>query len=93
MEWLVVEKALNSKNNQQVFKVKAEAKLIFIIWVKSNREIEAGNILTPVIDGYIANHDKGHFVSIIKVRPFCSSEWSELITPPHPLLNISKTLE
>lgn len=93
MEWLVVEKALNSKNNQQVLKVKAEARLTFIVWVKSNQEIEVGHMLTPVIDGYIANHDKGHFVSIQKVKPFCSSEWMELITPPHPLLGVTKTFK
>ncbi|CAI8703726.1 hypothetical protein [Kosakonia quasisacchari] len=86
MEWLVVEKALSLKNDQQMLKVMAEGKLTFIVWVTSNQNIEVGHMLTPVIDGYIANHDKGHFVTILKVKHFCSSDWLDLIA--HPLSNI-----
>lgn len=90
MKWFVIEKAMSSKADQQILKVRAEDKLTFIVWVKSNQSIEVGNMLTPVIDGYIANHNKAHFVNIMKAKPYIPSEWQTLNTCRHPLTNISK---
>jgi signal transduction protein PmrD len=92
MEWFVIEKAISSKKGQQILKVRAEGKLTFIIWAKSNQSIEVDYMLTPVIDGYIANHNKAHFVNILKAKPFLPSEWQALNTREHPLTNISKPL-
>ena len=92
MEWFVIEKAISSKKEPQILKVRAEGKLTFIVWVKSNQSIEVGYMLTPVIDGYIANHNKTHFVNIMKAKPFLPSEWQALNTREHPLANISKSL-
>lgn len=91
MEWLVLEKAQSSDESQQMLKVRAEGKLTFIVWVKSNRGIQVGYMLTPVIDGYIANHNKAHFVTILKAKEFCLSEWRALTILSNPLDNISKT--
>lgn len=68
----------SGKDNLQILKVISPGDLKFIIWVKSNLSIPVKSVLTPVIDGYIANKDKGHFVTIEKVEPYCVHEWLSL---------------
>ncbi|QEW32008.1 hypothetical protein D0N50_10120 [Erwinia billingiae] len=78
MEWDVVAAIPPSGGNIQILKVISSGDLKFIIWVKSNLSIPVKSVLTPVIDGYIANKDKGHFVAIQKVEPYCVHEWLSL---------------
>jgi hypothetical protein len=75
MEWKVVDGIFLTPDNLQILKVTAEGDLKFLIWIKSNLEVPLNCMLTPVIDGYIANHDKGHFVAIQKAVPYSLSEW------------------
>lgn len=82
MEWKVVDIAFSIVENLQILKVTASGNLKFTIWVKSNLRVPVGCNLTPVIDGYIANHNKGHFVAIQKVEPFTVSEWERLKLAP-----------
>ena len=77
MEW-IVEKRINSLQAEQILKVCASGELKFVVWVKSNFEIPLHCMLTPVIDGYIANHDRVHFVAIQRVMPFSKYEWESL---------------
>lgn len=78
MEWNVVAAIPTGHNNHQILKVISCGNLRFIIWVKSNFDIPVKSILTPVIDGYIANKDRGHFVAVQKVKPYCVHEWLSL---------------
>ncbi|WP_245174160.1 hypothetical protein [Erwinia sp. QL-Z3] len=74
----------SGKDNLQILKVISPGDLKFIIWVKSNLSITVKSVLTPVIDGYIANKDRGHFVTIQKVKPYCVHEWLSLQNENHP---------
>lgn len=78
MEWLVNGRVFKPSTDQQILQVTADKKLKFIIWVKSNHEIPLKCTLTPVIDGYIANRNKGHFVHIEKVMRYSDEEWKSL---------------
>ena len=86
MEWIVTGIIKQAERNaDQILKVCAESKLNFIIWVRSNITISTGCTLTPVIDGYIANHNKSQFVTIKKVTVYTPAAWQELIKTPSPL--------
>lgn len=78
MEWKVVNKIFPTHSDLQILKVTASGNLKFIIWTKSNFRIALNFILTPVIDGYIANHNKGHFVVIMKAVPYSKNHWEIL---------------
>lgn len=78
MEWDVVAALPSGKDNLQILKVISPGDLKFIIWVKSNLTIPVRSVLTPVIDGYIANKDKAHLVTIEKVEPYCVHVWLSL---------------
>ena len=78
MEWKVTAKAPFESASFDVMKVDADGDLKFIIWVISNLPIREGYILTPVIDGYIANHNRAHFVSIKKVVLYSPEAWQVL---------------
>ena len=84
MEWNVVAAIHTGDDNLQILKVISCGDLRFIIWVKSNLTITVKSILTPVIDGYIANKDRGHFVTINKVKPYCVHEWLSLQIEDNP---------
>lgn len=81
MEWVVTEMAPSGLNSGEVLRVDAGGNLTFIIWVVSNFPLLEGHILTPVIDGYIANHNKAHFVSITKAVPYTITAWNGLTKP------------
>lgn len=74
----------SGNDNLQILKVISCGDLKFIIWVKSNLIIPVRSVLTPVIDGYIANKDRGHFVTIQKVKPYCVHEWLSLQIEDNP---------
>lgn len=74
----------SGNDNLQILKVISCGDLKFIIWVKSNLIIPVRSTLTPVIDGYIANKDRGHFLTIQKVKPYCVHEWLSLQIEDNP---------
>lgn len=78
MEWEVKDKVLTNSDSVSILRVHASRGLQFIIWTISNLPLLQGSILTPVIDGYIANHNKAHFVSITKVVPYTTETWRQL---------------
>ncbi|NWA45171.1 hypothetical protein HX889_46675 [Pseudomonas reactans] len=79
MEWEVKGKVSTKSDFVSILRVYASGGLKFIVWTISNLPIYKGNILTPVIDGYIANHNKAHFVSITKVVSYNAETWRQLI--------------
>ncbi|MBU9830485.1 MULTISPECIES: hypothetical protein [Rahnella] len=90
MEWKVVDRIFSTAENLQILKVTAPGNLKFSIWVKSNLEVPLCCMLTPVIDGYIANHDKGHFVAIQKVVPFSINQWEHLKSAQQPTQSVNE---
>jgi len=84
MEWKVVDGICPTHDSMQILTVMAPGNLKFLIWIKSNFEVPVDCMLTPVIDGYIANHDKGHFVAIQKVVPYSLSLWESLKIAQQP---------
>lgn len=88
MEWEVKGKVSTNSDSLSILRVYASGGLQFIVWTISNLPILKGNILTPVIDGYIANHNKGHFVSITKVAPYTAETWRQLTVSS--LKNVSR---
>ena len=90
MEWKVVDRIFLTAENLLILKVTAPGNLKFSIWVKSNLEVPLGCMLTPVIDGYIANHDKGHFVAIQKVVQFSTNHWESLKSAQQPTQSVNE---
>ncbi|WP_145533722.1 hypothetical protein [Yersinia alsatica] len=78
MEWFILDVICNKKTSEKVFAVRASEDIRFIIHVSTKATAVAGDILTPVIDGYILNKDRKLTVKINRVEPFTMNDWIKL---------------
>ncbi|HHL2712906.1 TPA: hypothetical protein ACQ39K_004535 [Yersinia enterocolitica] len=78
MEWFILDVINNGKTNEKALAVRASEDICFIIRVSTKANVTAGDILTPVINGYILNRDKTLVVKINNVEPFTIGNWIEI---------------
>jgi hypothetical protein len=75
MEWFILDVIDDEQNNEKFFAVRASEDIRFIIRVSTKAAVNAGDILTPVIDGYILNRNIKLTVKVNRVQPFTITCW------------------